>query len=71
MDQPGSLKKRHYSYNENVGLNIVINCNLSVVISLNVTLNVAKKSYEPYRKLNNKLSYRNGGSCEPPLLFRN
>lgn len=52
-------------------LNIVTDCNISVVNFFVVTLNVVKNIYELYRKPNDELSYINVNSCGSPLAFRN
>ena len=52
-------------------LNVTIQANKKIVDFLDITLNVASNTYEPYMKKTNTLLYINKNSNHPPSIIRN
>lgn len=50
---------------------LAIDTNLTVVKLVNISLDLNKNIYKPYRKLNDRLSYIHVCSCHSPIVFKN
>ena len=56
---------------QELGFRVTIDVNLKVVNFLDVTLDLDRGKYMPYRKPNDRLSFINVGSSHPPFVFKN
>ena len=66
----GIRKKLHRLFKK-VGLGIDIQCNMEVVNFLDVTLDLATSSFQPYKKPNNSILYINNQSNHPNCIKNN
>ena len=64
------LKKNVVKTFKDYGLNITIEANLHIVNYLDVTFDLRKSTYLPYRKLDNPPVYRNSCSNHPPTVIK-
>ena len=60
------IKKNFQSLFKKYGQEIIIKCNKKVVDYLDVTFNLNDRSYKPYHKPDNKITYINVQSNHPP-----
>ena len=66
----GGMKKRVIKIFKDCRFKITIKVNLKIVSSLDVTFNLHKNTYEPYRKPDNQPVYINVNSNHPPTKIR-
>ena len=64
------MKKRTIKIFKDSGLKITIKGDLKIVNFLDVTFNLHKNTYEPYRKPDNQPVYINVNSNHPPTIIR-
>ena len=64
------MKKRIIKIFKDCGLKITIKGDLKIVNFLDVTFNLHKNTYEPYRKPDNQPVYINVNSNHPPTTIR-
>ena len=64
------IKKNFQSLFKKYGLEIKIECNKKVVDFLEATFNLKDRTYKPYQKPDNKISYINIQSNHPPNIIK-
>ena len=64
------IKKNFQSLFKKYGLEIIIQCNKKVVDFLDVTFKLKDRTYKPYQKPDNKISYINLQSNHPPNISK-
>ena len=69
---PGSerIKKHLQSTFRQYGLEIIIECNKTIVDFLDITMNLSNGTYKPYAKPDNQLQYINTQSNHPPNVIK-
>ena len=65
-----NIKKRICKAFKDLGLKITISTNAKIVDNLDVTLDLRKKEYKPYSKLNDKHLYVHRQSNHPPTILK-
>ena len=63
--QSEQVKKNIQKIFKELGLDIIIQCNMKVVNCLDVTFNLNDGTYKPYRKPNNEIKYIRKNSNHP------
>ena len=64
------IKKRLQKVFKNKGLNVIIECNMKIVIYLNVTFNLNDGTYRPYQKPDNIIQYIHVKSNHPRNIIK-
>ena len=68
--QAEKIKKHFQNIFRKNNLNIIVKCNLKIVDSLDVTLNLSDSSYRPFHKLNSEINYIHRESNHPPNIIK-
>ena len=64
------IKKNFQSLFKKYGLEIIIECNKKVVDYLDIIFNLKDRTYKPYQKPDNKITYINVQSNHPPSIIK-
>ena len=64
------IKKRLQKVFKNKGLNVIVECNMKIVIYLNVTFNLNDGTYRPYQKPDNIIQYIHVKSNHPRNIIK-